>query len=806
MPPETPRNEAGLRGLSRPLAVPRGQETAAAVRDCQQALAPRPANVDTARFMRIQAALSSALVLLAVLVAPAAAVERPQVAAVRTTGALRVDGVLDEADWARATPITGFRLIQIREGEAPCESTEVRVLFDGTHLYFGCRCWNRGPGAIRASLAPRDQVLDLDNLSIQLDPYRDRHRAFTFGVNPYGVQFDGVFTGDELDTQWDGVWDAEATRDSAGWTTELAIPWRTLRFPGHGDGVWGLWIRRQIQKNDEVCSWPLYRLGVAGDVMLQAADLTGLDGLRGGGLLDLQPYAASAWSSRRAFDGGGLATDWERERRADAGLDARVPLSSTLALNATLNPDFSQIEADALQIDVNQRYPLYFEEKRPFFLEGADIFNTAINLVYTRRIADPSCGAKLTGRLGSVRLGGIVVRDDGGGSLAGVGGGPSEGASTKGWFQVGRASWEIGENSSVGALVAAHQSDRASRLLVPTVDGEDPRPDGGANAVFAADAKVRLSRGWFFSGQVAHSGSRFDTTTYASRRDTTGLLFVRDSRRATRSGVAYRAQLDYSDGVRRLELYERYLGSGFRAETGFLSRVDLRETGFESNFYVRPQNAWLRSIEPILDAYVDHDAAGRIQGWWWSPMIDWKFQRQTHAHTMFDRWQERWLARDYAGNRYILNLDNSQWRAVTVALQSEVGDGIYYGDSEAGSSLGWLEQYAAQAALRPSPRVTAELTARRSRFSRDHGRGVLYDVWTLGAKTTWQFTRRLYARVYPQYDTAAEHLDLDALLGYVIHPGSVLYLGYNGDTDRIAGRYQVTGRTAFFKVSYLLQR
>ena len=157
----------------------------------------------------------------------------------RASGALRVDGVLDEADWARATPITGFRLIQNREGEAPSESTEVRVLFDGTHLYFGCRCWNRGPGAIRASLAPRDQILDLDNLGIQLDPYRDRHRAFTFGVNPYGVQFDGIFIGDELDTQWDGVWDAEATRDSAGWTAELAIPLRTLRFPEHGDGVVG---------------------------------------------------------------------------------------------------------------------------------------------------------------------------------------------------------------------------------------------------------------------------------------------------------------------------------------------------------------------------------------------------------------------------------------------------------------------------------------------------------------------------------------------------------------------------------------
>ncbi len=771
-----------------------------------RALANRREVVETARSMQRVSTILLGLGLAAACASPVRATQRPQVAAVRATGALRVDGVLDEADWARATPITGFRLIQNREGEAPSESTEVRVLFDETHLYFGCRCWNRGPGALRASLAPRDQILDLDNLGIALDPYLDRRRAFTFGVNPYGVQYDGIFIGDELDTQWDGVWDAEATRDSAGWTAELAIPLRTLRFPENGPGAWGLWIRRQIQKNDEVCSWPLYRLGVAGDVMLQAADLTGLGGLRGSGRLDLQPYAAAAWSSQRSFEDDGVATDWERQRRTDAGLDARVPLSSTLTLNATVNPDFSQIEADALQIDVNQRFPLYFEEKRPFFLEGADIFDTPIDLVYTRRIADPVSGGKLAGRLGHVRLAAIVARDDGGGALEGVGGGPVEGASTKGWFQVGRASCEIGENSSVGALVALHQSDRVSLSTVPAEGVEEARPDGGANAVFAADAKVRLSRGWFFSGQVAHSGSRFDTTTYASRWDTTGVLLIEDSRRATRNGAAYHAELTYSDGVRGLELYQKYLGPGFRAETGFLQRVDLRQTGFESSFYVRPQNAWLRSIQPRLEASVDHDAAGRIQGWWWGPMLDWQFQKQTQAFTMVDHWQERWHGHDYTGSRATLSVQNSLWRAFTVAFEAEVGDGIRYGEDDAGSYLGWLEQYAARATLRPSPRLTAELAANRNRFSRDHGRGVLYDVWVLGAKTTWQFTRRLYARVYPQYDTEARHLDADGLLGYVLHPGSVLYLGYNGGADRVAGRHRATGRTAFFKVSYLFRR
>jgi hypothetical protein len=400
----------------------------------------------------------------------------------------------------------------------------------------------------------------------------------------------------------------------------------------------------------------------------------------------------------------------------------------------------------------------------------------------------------------------MLVRDDGGGSLEGVGGGPAAGVSSRGWFQIGRASYEIGENSSVGALVTLHERDRASPLAPPGGGDGVPYPDGGTNSVFAADAKIRLARGWFFNGQVAHSRTSFDTSTFTSRIDTTGLAVSRGRRQATRNDLAYSAEFDYLDGIRELEIFQKYLGPDFRAETGFLDRVDLRRTGVNGDFYVRPQNAVLRSLQPILDGYVLHDRAGVLQGWWWSPMIDWKFEKQTHVHTMYDRWMERWRGRDYLGKHVILNVDNSSWRMLTLAFQSQVGDGIFYGPSDADSWLGWLEQYTAQATVRPSPRLTAELTATRNRFSRDHGRGVLYDVWVLGAKTTWQFSRRLYARVYPQVDTDSRHLDADALLGYVVHPGSVIYLGYNGDTDRIGGRQRETGRAAFFKISYVFQR
>ena len=186
-------------------------------------------------------ALIAALLAASPLSAPPAraAAARPSVVVVRATGPIRVDGRLDEPDWERAVPLRDFRLIFVREGEVPPDSTELRVLFDDRHIYFGLRCQAHGPGGVRASLAPRDQVLNDDFVALHLDTYRDFHRAYMFGVNPYGVQIDGILDGGDVNLDWDGVWDAETRRDSSGWTAEIAIPLRTLRFPRGGPGAWG---------------------------------------------------------------------------------------------------------------------------------------------------------------------------------------------------------------------------------------------------------------------------------------------------------------------------------------------------------------------------------------------------------------------------------------------------------------------------------------------------------------------------------------------------------------------------------------
>jgi hypothetical protein len=720
---------------------------------------------------------------------------RPRIEATLAAAEIRVDGVLDEADWARAAPITGFRRILTSEGAAPTDSTDARVVLGERALYLGIRCY-AAPGRVRASLAPRDQILDGDQIAVHLDTYRDFRRAYLFGVNPWGVQMDGILVGEEPDLTWDAVWDSEVRRDADGWTAEIAVPLRTLRFPERGPGVWGLWIRRESTRDDEISSWPPYRLEVTGDIMLQAADLAGLESARGAGRIDLQPYAASAWSRDRWAEPETGFGPWSDSRQSDVGLDLRAPVSTDLVLTAAANPDFSQIEADALQIDLNQRYPLFYDEKRPFFLEGAEIFDTPFDLVYTRRIADPSLGARLVGNEGRLRLGLLVARDDGGGSRSGVGSGNDAGPTAEGTFWIGRASLDLGEQSSVGLLATGHQTDSPDPF-----GGSDgvARLGAAGNLVLAADARLRLSPRWTLTGQWL--GTRTHADTVELGIDTLTLGFASSERRGARHGNGWTSSLAYTDGVRSLEVSHQWLDPDVRVETGFLPRVDMRESAIESSFFVRPENAWLRSLQPIFDGYVIHDHTGALQEWWVSPMIDWVLERNTHVHTMWERSREHWRGRDHERRTWTLIADNSWWRPLAVSAGLEVGDGIWYGASDAESFLGWLEEYEFEATVRPSPRLTAECVAERTRFTA-RGRGTLFDVWTLGAKTTVQFTRRLYVRFYPQFDTGSEHLDLDALAGYVVHPGSVVYLGVNGGFDGQLGVTRDTRRALFLKVSY----
>ena len=419
---------------------------------------------------------------------PAPAVEIPRVETVVT-----IDGDLSEPVWAQAAVLTDFRQYEPIDGRPAEERTEVLVWYAPDAIHFGIRAFDRQPQAIRATRADRDNVGSEDHVIIYLDTFNDRRRAFFFGANALGVQMDGVRTegaatagrmfGGSVDDSPDYLYDSAGALTDEGYVIELRIPFKSLRFPSGAMQTWGLQIERKIQRTGYTDTWTDVRRASA-SFLLQAGAITGLHDLERGVVVEAQPFVTVAADG--ALDP--VTGAFEREDAdPEVGVNLRFGFTN-LSLDATINPDFSQVEADAGQISVNERFALFFAEKRPFFLEGIELFATPNQLVYTRRIADPLAGGKVSGKVGSFGIAHLTAVDDG------VDGGGDA------LFNVTRLRTDLGANSLAGLVF----TDRSEL-------------DGGAyNRVAAADTRYVFGGMYYVEAQFGSAWTRdIDGRTYA---------------------------------------------------------------------------------------------------------------------------------------------------------------------------------------------------------------------------------------------------------------------------------------------------
>jgi Domain of unknown function (DUF5916)/Carbohydrate family 9 binding domain-like len=315
---------------------------------------------------------------------PAAAPEVPQAAATRTTQSIRVDGSLDDAAWQAATPITAFRQLDPQEGQPATERTEIRVLYDDVALYIGARLYDRQP--VRSRLGRRDMNMSAsDWLTVILDTNHDHRTAVGFEVNPSGVRRDQTRSQDNEDDTWDPVWEAETAVTDSGWVAEIRIPFSQMRFSGAPVQTWGLQVERQIARNQEFSVWSFTPREQPGGIP-RFGHLAGLERIPTGKRLEVMPYAVSRAEN---VERGANPFREDREYGIDAGVDLKYRLTSNLTLDATVNPDFGQVEVDPAVVNLTA-FETQFEERRPFFVEGAEIFRfggDGTNLAfYSRRI------------------------------------------------------------------------------------------------------------------------------------------------------------------------------------------------------------------------------------------------------------------------------------------------------------------------------------------------------------------------------------------------------------------------------------
>jgi hypothetical protein len=327
-------------------------------------------------------------------VAPAVIVVAPAVA-VRAERAPLIDGRDDDPVWRGAPATWQFLEFQPNEGKAPRYRTEFKVSYDDRNLYVFVRAFDPHPDSIMTALTRRDVRGPSDQLKVMIDAYHDRQSGFEFAVNPLGVKRDYAMYNDNSEDQtWDGVWDVGTQIDSLGWTAEFRIPFSQLRYANRPEHTFGFAIWRDIERYKERTSWPLYRSSQSG-ISSQLGELTGIRGIVPFHRLEVVPFTVAKSSSVPVTSAGPGQSPWGRSQKLSAGADVKYGLTSNLTLDATVNPDFGQVEADPSVVNLSA-FETFFQERRPFFIEGSGFYNFDLNcsivncsgegLFYSRRI------------------------------------------------------------------------------------------------------------------------------------------------------------------------------------------------------------------------------------------------------------------------------------------------------------------------------------------------------------------------------------------------------------------------------------
>lgn len=388
------------------------------------------------------------------------------VQAVQVTRGIAVDGRLDETDWDAAAPITRFTQFEPVEGGAPSQQTTVRVLYGDNALYVGALLHDTEPDEILRTLSRRDEPSLVDRFWVAVDSYLDRKTAYVFGVSAAGVQIDGVMVdgqsmrrpgrtstvSEQVDLSWDAVWSSDVTLTHEGWAVEMRIPYAMLRFSEAEEQTWGINFRREIARLSEVDDWVMVPREENGSVRYFGL-LEGLRGIRPIRNVQVTPYSLSRMTTDEA-SGGGVAYDGA----LNFGADLKLGLSSNVTLDVTINPDFGQVEADPAELNLTT-YETFFPERRPFFIEGVQIFDYDLgiggegNLLYTRRV-----GVAASPIIGAAKLSG---RTDGGLSFGMFSAATGASFDPGRYYGVARLKQEFGGQSYVGGMATGYQREGA---------------------------------------------------------------------------------------------------------------------------------------------------------------------------------------------------------------------------------------------------------------------------------------------------------------------------------------------------------
>jgi hypothetical protein len=722
-----------------------------------------------------------------------------------------IDGALTDEVWTKAARLE--LPFEIDPGEnVPADARTVcYILHDATTLYVGFRAEDPDPSEIRAHLSDRDAIWRDDMIGFMFDTFNDERRGFEIFVNPVGVQADlsrnDVGSGDSEDSTWDAIWDAGARITPFGWEAEIAIPFSQIRIARTAEPqIWSFlpFRARPRSARHQYASVKFDRS--VNCFFCQAPKIRGFAGVEPGKNLELFPTLTGRKTEvREEFPNGGFSTDVSK---LDPGVSLRWGVTPNLSLGAAVNPDFSQVEADVAQLDVNNRYALFYSEKRPFFLEGADFFKTPITAVHTRQVADPDWGIKLTGKEGKSAIGAFIARDGStnlllpsneGYSLDGV-----DGKSTDAVF---RYRHDVGESSTIGVLYTDRSGEGDYRNQLWGVDGFFR---------FSPTDQVRVQ----LLDSKTTDPATFSSGAAPAERESEGLagsfLYSHDQRNW--SGWLW---------------HERY-DPGFRADLGYIPRIDMRDTGLggQWNWWAEPGEWWNRANLGVEGGETERkdgvrtDAFVALFGYATGPM-------QSSLNFRVARRKELWLGTEFDEDRGTFFFNIRPTGDFTTSLGGVFGEYADYSNvaADGRARSGNLTKLYPGITWNLGEHVYIQVDHTWERFDVDGGR--LYLANLTQAKVVWQFDVRTFVRAVFQYTdvlrdsslwgledgnpatdpvpSREKYLFTQLLFSWKLNPQTMLFLGYSDNRigwqdeslaeDARLGLRQAD-RTVFLKIGY----
>ncbi len=683
-----------------------------------------------------------------------------------TTSPPVIDGVLDDPVWKTAPHVTGFKTFMPDFDIVPKEQTDVALAYDRENIYFAFRCYDV-PGNIKATVSPRDKITTDDFICINLDAFNDQQALTAFYVNPLGMQADSRFSANNEDFSPDFVWYSAGRIDSLGYTVEVQLPLKSLRYTSDEPTVMGVILERFISRRSEHSSFP--RLDPAkGNAFLTQMYPIAYSGIEHYTLLEILPAVTATRQDVR----NGTALE-KSKQDGELSLTAKYGLSSSLILDGTVNPDFSQVESDAGQVDINLRYSLYYPEKRPFFLEGIDNFNIAANanlldpaIYYSRTIADPALGVKLTGKIGTqTTLAALYAEDN-----VLEADRPVLGRYAQ--VPVVRYKRSLSDDSYLGFLYVGRELEHTN------------------NRVAGYDEQFRVSDAGVLESNGYLSWAKDDPSKPSVDGNTFGLRYASSTR-----------NFDYN-------LNYREISENFRADMGYVAR-----TGFEYYLaFARPKfYPSSKSIQRIDLEFSSGNTRDRYSGLW-ETLDDAAFNLYFFGSWLF-RTRVAYATEIFDGQRFQNSGVHTQLRAqitkeLFVNLLYRRIRATYYATPEQGRS----NVVNADVVLQPRENIQLEGTYVYSDFTSDATGQKLYQYPITRLKLTYQVNSFLFFRGIAEYNDYKGELSPQFLASFTYIPGTAVYLGYGSVFDRV--RWGGTGyvnsdsflemqRGLFMKLSYL---